>query len=80
MMMSFLTVVYELKIKQPGVEVSKDGNEERFAKKRRKRISKRKDDESVPVSASDNSGDELKVMFAREVHYKVKNGTPGLMI
>ena len=42
-------------------------------KKRRKRK-----DESEPVSALDDSGDELKVKFAREVCYKVQDGTPGL--
>ena len=32
------------------------------------------------MSASDDSEDELKVRFAREVCYKVKDGTPGLKI
>ena len=49
-------------------------------KKKRKRTCKRKEDESELVSASDDSGDEVKVKFAREVHYKVKDGTPGLKI
>ena len=75
------SVVYELKSDQPGVKVSKDGNEEWIpvVKKRRKRTCKRKD-ESEPVSVSDDSGDELKVKFAREVRYKVQDGTPGLKI
>ena len=34
----------------------------------------------VPGSSSDDSGDELKVKLAREVCYKVKDGTPGLKI
>ena len=57
------------------VKVSKDGNDEWIpvVKKRRKRTYKRKEDESEPVSASDDSGDELKVKFAREVRYKVKD-------
>ena len=88
-MMAFLnylatynSVVYELKSDQPGVKVSKDGNEKWIpvVKKRRKRTYKRKEDESEPVSASDDSGDELKVKFAREVRYKVKDGTPSLKI
>ena len=33
-----------------------------------------------PGSSSDDSGDELKVKFAREVCYKVKDGTPGVRI
>ena len=41
---------------------------------------KRKEDEFEPVSASDDCGDELNVKFAREVHYNVKDGTPGLKI
>ena len=49
-----------------------------MVKNRRKRTYKRRADESEPVSASDDSGDELKVKFAREVRYKVKDGTPGL--
>ena len=28
------------------------------------------------MHASDDSGDELKVKFAGEIHYKVKGGTP----
>ena len=33
------------------------------------------------MSTSDDSGDELKLKFAREVCYKVvKDGTPGLKI
>ena len=48
-------------------------------KKRRKRTYKSKD-ESEPVSVSDDSGDELKVKFVRDVCYKVKDGTPGLKI
>ena len=81
-LLTYDSVVYELKSDQPGVKVSKDGNEEWIpvAKKRRKRTYKRKEDESEPVSASDDSGDELKVKFAREVRYKVKDGTPGLKI
>ena len=51
-----------------------------MVKKRRKRTCKLKDDESEPVSTSDDSGDELKVEFAREVRYKVKDGTPGMRI
>jgi len=43
------------------------------------RTYKRKD-ESDLVSASDDSGDELKVKFAREICYEVKDGTPGLKI
>ena len=47
------------------MEVSRVGNEEWIVVvKRRKRICKRKDDESEPVSTSDDSGDELKVKFA----------------
>ena len=38
------------------------------------------EDESEPVSVSDDSGDEQKVKFTREVRYKVKDGTPGLKI
>ena len=49
------------------MKVSKDGNEEWIPVviKRRKRTYKRKEDESEPVSASDDSGDELKVKFAK---------------
>jgi len=62
------------------VKVSKDGNKERIpVVKRRKRTCKRKD-ESEPVSISDDSGDDLKVKFVREVGYKVQDGTPGLKI
>jgi len=70
-LLTYDSVVYELKSDQPGVKVSKDGNEEWIpvVKKRRKRTCKRKD-ESEPVSVSDDSGDELKVKFAREVCYK----------
>ena len=80
-LLTYDSVVYELKSDQPGVKVSKDGNEEWIpvVKKRRKRTCKRKD-ESEPVSVSDDSGDELKVKFAREVRYKVKDVTPGLKI
>ena len=80
-LLTYDSVVYELKSDQPGVKVSKDGNEEWIpvVKKRRKRNCKRKD-ESEPVSVSDDSGDELKVKFAREVRYKVQDGTPGLKI
>ena len=47
------------------MQVSRVGNEEWIVVvKRRKRICKRKDDESEPVSTSDDSGDELKVKFA----------------
>ena len=64
------------------MKVSKDGNKGWIpvVKKRRKRTCKLKDDESEPVSTSDDSGDELKVEFAREVRYKVKDGTPGVRI
>ena len=81
-LLTYDSVVYKLKSDQPGVKVSKDGNEEWIpvVKKRRKRTCRRKEDESEPVSASDDSGDELKVKFAREVRYKVKDGTPGLKI
>ena len=51
-----------------------------MVKKRRKRTCKRKEDESECVFASDESSDELKVKFAREVRYEVKDGTPGLKI
>ena len=50
-----------------------------MVKRRRKRTCKKKE-ESEPVSVSDDSGDELKVKFVREVCYKVKDGTPGLKI
>ena len=67
-----------MKSDQPGVKVSKDGNKEWIVvKRRRKRTCKRKDDESEPVSTTDDSG---KVKFAREVCYKVKDGTPGVRI
>lgn len=46
-------------------------------KRWRKRTCKRKDDESEPVSTTDDSG---KVKFAREVCYKVKDGTPCMRI
>ena len=60
------------------MKVSKDGNKEWIVvKRRRKRTCKRKDDESEPVSTTDDSG---KVKFAREVCYKVKDGTPGVRI
>ena len=51
------------------MKVSKDGNKEWIpvVKKRRKRTCKLKDDESEPVSTSDDSGDQLKVEFARKV-------------
>ena len=46
-------------------------------KNRRKRTCKRKDDsEPVYTCTSDDSGDELKVKFAREASYKVKDGSP----
>ena len=47
---------------------------------KRNRITCKKSDQFEPVSASDDSEDELKVRFAREVCYKVKDGTPGLKI
>ena len=66
------SVVYELKSEQPGVKVSKDGNEEQIAvvEKRKKRG---KMSLSLYMSASDDSHcDELKVKFTREVRYKAK--------
>ena len=64
------------------MKVTKDGNEEWIpvVTKKRKRTCKRKEDESDPVSTSDDSGDALKVKFPREVHYKMKEGTAGLKI
>ena len=71
-LLTYDSVVYELKSDQPVVKVSKDGNEEwiPLVKKKRKRTYKWKENESKAVSVSDDSGDELKMKFAREVRYR----------
>ena len=46
----------------------------------KKKRRKRREPESESESVSDDSGDELRVKFAREVRYQVKDGTPGLRI